>query len=145
MPTFPLGYFWHLSIFAERYHQLAMYRDDVLEKQMFGAYCWMLDGNMLCSVAVGRCMFRVGKDREALDLQRCGASTTNITCKRTPGFIWLDAARARGQRWNQWRGSRGACAAAPDHPPGTVIRLRSRGTTKSTKLRTLPDSNRACG
>ena len=29
-PTFPLGYFWHLSIFADRYQQLAMYRDDVV-------------------------------------------------------------------------------------------------------------------
>lgn len=30
VPTFPLGYFWHLSIFADRYQQLAMYRDDVI-------------------------------------------------------------------------------------------------------------------
>lgn len=30
VPTFPLGYFWHLSIFADRYHQLAMFRDDVI-------------------------------------------------------------------------------------------------------------------
>lgn len=30
VPTFPLGYFWHLSLFADRYHQLAMYREDVL-------------------------------------------------------------------------------------------------------------------
>lgn len=30
LPTFPLGYFWHLVTFAERYHQLAMYRDDVI-------------------------------------------------------------------------------------------------------------------
>ena len=30
LPTFPLGYCWHLVTFAERYHQLAMYRDDVV-------------------------------------------------------------------------------------------------------------------
>ena len=30
VPTFPLGYFWHLVTFADRYHQLAMYRDDVI-------------------------------------------------------------------------------------------------------------------
>lgn len=30
LPTFPLGYFWHLVTFAERYRQLAMYRDDVI-------------------------------------------------------------------------------------------------------------------
>jgi hypothetical protein len=30
LPTFPLGYFWHLVTFADRYHQLAMYRDEVI-------------------------------------------------------------------------------------------------------------------
>lgn len=30
VPTFPLGYFWHLSVFADHYHRLAMYRDDVI-------------------------------------------------------------------------------------------------------------------
>lgn len=30
LPTFPLGYFWHLVTFADRYQQLAMYREDVI-------------------------------------------------------------------------------------------------------------------
>jgi hypothetical protein len=30
LPTFPLAYLWHLSFFADRYHQLAIYRDDVV-------------------------------------------------------------------------------------------------------------------
>lgn len=30
VPTFPLGYGWHLVAFADRYHELAMYRDDVI-------------------------------------------------------------------------------------------------------------------
>lgn len=30
VPTFPLGYLWHLVVFAPRYHALAMYRDDVI-------------------------------------------------------------------------------------------------------------------
>lgn len=30
LPTFPLGYFWHLVTFADQYHRLAMYRDDVI-------------------------------------------------------------------------------------------------------------------
>jgi len=30
LPTFALGYFWHLVIFADHYHRLAMYRDDVI-------------------------------------------------------------------------------------------------------------------
>ncbi|MGE0667235.1 MAG: hypothetical protein AB7O49_11820 [Sphingomonadales bacterium] len=30
VPTFPLGYFWHLSWFAPQYHQLEAYRPDVI-------------------------------------------------------------------------------------------------------------------
>ncbi len=30
VPTFPLGYFWHLVTFADRYHRLEMYRDEVI-------------------------------------------------------------------------------------------------------------------
>lgn len=30
VPTFPLGYFWHLSTFAAQYEQLEMYRPQVL-------------------------------------------------------------------------------------------------------------------
>jgi len=30
LPTFPIGYVWHLMLFAPAYRDLAMYRDDVL-------------------------------------------------------------------------------------------------------------------
>jgi riboflavin transporter FmnP len=30
LPTFALGYFWHLVSFASQYHRLAMYRDEVI-------------------------------------------------------------------------------------------------------------------
>ena len=30
LPTFPLGYAWHLVIFAEAYHRLDMYRAEVI-------------------------------------------------------------------------------------------------------------------
>lgn len=30
LPTFPLGYFWHLVLFAEQYQRLEMYRSAVL-------------------------------------------------------------------------------------------------------------------
>lgn len=29
LPTFPLGYFWHLTIFADHYRQLAVYRENI--------------------------------------------------------------------------------------------------------------------
>jgi phosphate/sulfate permease len=30
LPTFPLGYFWHLTIFADYYKNLQIYRDELL-------------------------------------------------------------------------------------------------------------------
>ena len=30
LPTFPLGYFWHLSIFKAQYDALGLYREDVI-------------------------------------------------------------------------------------------------------------------
>ncbi|MBT9504061.1 MAG: hypothetical protein IV092_22645 [Burkholderiaceae bacterium] len=30
LPTFPLGYAWHLVTFAEQYHRLALYRAEVI-------------------------------------------------------------------------------------------------------------------
>lgn len=30
LPTFPLGYFWHLTIFASFYKRLAVYRDEIV-------------------------------------------------------------------------------------------------------------------
>jgi len=30
LPTFPIAYVWHLVTFASTYHDLAMYRDDVI-------------------------------------------------------------------------------------------------------------------
>lgn len=30
IPTFPLGYFWHLTVFANYYKSLEVYRDDIV-------------------------------------------------------------------------------------------------------------------
>lgn len=30
LPTFPLGYFWHLKTFAAHYERLGLYRDEVI-------------------------------------------------------------------------------------------------------------------
>lgn len=49
-------------------------RRGVSERKMFGGYCWMLNGNMLCGVEVGRYMFRVGPELHAQALARPGAS-----------------------------------------------------------------------
>jgi hypothetical protein len=72
-------------------------RDDIQEKKMFGGYCWMLRGNMLCGVEVGRFMFRVGKELETEALQRSGASPMDITGRPMRGFC-MGAGRKRRRR-----------------------------------------------
>ncbi len=74
----------------------------ISEKKMFGGYCWMLNGNMLCGVEVGRYMFRVGKDLEAEALARRGASPMDITGRPMRGFVWVKEDCARGRELQGW-------------------------------------------
>jgi TfoX/Sxy family transcriptional regulator of competence genes len=77
-------------------------RTGVVEKKMFGGYCWMLHGNMLCGVEVGRFMFRVGAAQEAEALARPGARPMDITGKPMKGFVWVDAREADGAPLEAW-------------------------------------------
>ena len=73
----------------------------IAEKKMFGGYCWMLRGNMLCGVEVGRFMFRAGKELEALALTRPGATPMDITGRPMRGFVWVRAEHADGAELQQ--------------------------------------------
>ena len=64
---------------ANRMRAALWRRTGITEKKMFGGYCWMLNGNMLCGVEIGRFMLRVGKVLEAEALARPGASPMDIT------------------------------------------------------------------
>ena len=77
-------------------------RRDIQERKMFGGYCWMLRGNMLCGVEVGRYMFRVGKEQEAQALARPGARPMDITGKPMGGFVWVDADPALDAELSSW-------------------------------------------
>jgi hypothetical protein len=77
-------------------------RNGIVEKKMFGGSCWTLNGNMLCGVEVGRCMFRVGKDLEREALARPGARPMDITGKPMRGFVWVSADAADGEELEQW-------------------------------------------
>lgn len=87
---------------AERMRTALQARAGVIEKKMFGGYCWMLHGNMLCGVEVGRFMFRVGKEQEAEALSRPGASPMDITGRPMKGFVWVDASQAVGEGLESW-------------------------------------------
>jgi hypothetical protein len=45
LPTFPLGYFWHLTIFAPQYQTLQIYRPDVIIP--FGLLSMFIQGAIL--------------------------------------------------------------------------------------------------
>lgn len=77
-------------------------RQGVVEKKMFGGFCWMLRGNMLCGVEVGRYMFRVGPDLEREALARHGARPMDITGRPMKGFVWVDARAATGDALLEW-------------------------------------------
>ncbi len=74
----------------------------ITERKMFGGYCWMHHGNMVCGVEVGRFMFRVGKGLEAEALARAGASPMDITGKPMRGFVWVRADHAEGKNLTAW-------------------------------------------
>lgn len=77
-------------------------RAGVSERKMFGGYCWMLNGNMVCGVEVGRFMFRPGKAREAEALARAGASPMDITGRPMSGFVWVEADAAVDAGLAEW-------------------------------------------
>lgn len=87
---------------AERMRAASKGRKDIQEKRMFGGYCWMLNGNMICGVEVGRFMFRVGKELEAEALLRPGASPMDITGKPMRGFVWVKAGNAIDRDLASW-------------------------------------------
>jgi|SRR5688572_16634502 hypothetical protein len=77
-------------------------RNGIEERKMFGGFCWMLNGNMLCGVEVGRYMFRVGKTLEAEALARPGATPMDITGRPMQGFVWVRANKAEGKDLDWW-------------------------------------------
>lgn len=87
---------------ADRMRAALKERTGITEKKMFGGYCWMLRGNMLCGVEVGRFMFRVGKALEADALARPGASPMDITGRPMRGFVWVRAEKAEGRALRAW-------------------------------------------
>jgi len=87
---------------AELMREALTSRSGITEKKMFGGYCWMLNGNMLCGVEVGRFMFRVGKELDAEALKRPGAAPMDITGKPMRGIIWVDADEAIEAGLENW-------------------------------------------
>ena len=88
----------------ERMRTVMQGREGITERKMFGGYMWMLNGNMLCGVGVGRFMFRVGKEQEEEALSRPGAAPMDITRRPMGGFVWVDAEAVLGDGLDDWIG-----------------------------------------
>lgn len=72
------------------------------ERKMFGGYCWMSNGNMVCGVEVARFMFRVGKLQQDDALARPGATPVVFTGRPMGGFVWVDADAALEAGLDEW-------------------------------------------
>lgn len=87
---------------ADLMRQALERRQGVVEKGMFGARCWMLNGNLLCGVGMGRFLIRVGKAQEAEALARPGVEPMESAGRRMGGFVWVDADTAIDDGLETW-------------------------------------------
>ncbi len=77
-------------------------RQGVSGKRMFGGFCWLLNGNMLCFAQDVRFMFRVGKDQEPDLLELPGVEPWVHSGRRMGGFIFVDADAAIDEGLDIW-------------------------------------------
>jgi hypothetical protein len=87
---------------ADRMRAALRSRDGIVERKMFGGFCWMLHGNMLCGVEVGRFMFRVGAERKEAALALPGATPMEMKGRPMGGFVWVSAGHADGDALERW-------------------------------------------
>jgi hypothetical protein len=95
---------------SERIRDLLPGEEHVREQKMFGAMCFMLNGNMLVApLKDGSLLVRTGKDGMDAALRRPGTSLMKMNGRRMNGFVvvsgdaveddsalgeWIDVARA---------------------------------------------------
>lgn len=87
---------------AKRLRRLLASEKGVSERKMFGGLCFLVNGNMLCGIDGNRCMFRVGKEREAEALSRPGATPMDFTGRPLGGFIWVDSTHCGDASLRGW-------------------------------------------
>lgn len=61
----------------------------LLGKAMFGAWCFLLNGNMLGAARDGRAMYHVGIGAQAHALAEPRTEPMSLAGRPRPGFIWL--------------------------------------------------------
>ncbi len=77
---------------ADRVRQLlAVSQDNITEKFMFGALCFMVDEKMCVGIESERMMVRIGRGRFEEALEKDGVQPMDFTGKKITGMVYVDA------------------------------------------------------
>ena len=77
---------------AARLRAHFQYRDDVVEKKMFGGLCFMVAGHMCCGIVDRTLMARVGPDNYEECLGQQHVRKMDFTGKPLRGLVYVDPA-----------------------------------------------------
>lgn len=74
---------------AHRISNILAYRNDVVEKKMFGGLCFMISDHMSCGIVGDTLMARVGPDNYEKSLQKENVSEMDFTGRAMKGMIYV--------------------------------------------------------
>lgn len=71
---------------------LTWHGDELTERKMFGALCFMVRGSIVCGVMGSEMILRVGPDQQEWALEQEHTRVFDFTGKPSKGFIYVEAA-----------------------------------------------------
>ena len=74
---------------AERVARLLKSRKRIMQRQMFGGVCFLLNGHMCCGVESRRLMVRVGQEQYHAALGKRHARPMDFTGRPLNGFVFV--------------------------------------------------------
>ena len=83
---------------AERIRRTMPPAGDIVERRAFGGVMFLLDGKMLCGIAKGDLMVRVGAEAYEAALARRHVRPMDFTGRPLTGFVFVSPAGTRTER-----------------------------------------------
>jgi len=74
---------------AKRIESILKSRREVTQKKMFGGFCFLLNGNMLCGINGHKLMVRVGQQNYEFALKQKHVTEMDFTGKPLKGMIYV--------------------------------------------------------
>jgi hypothetical protein len=91
---------------ATRTRDVLAYRNNVVEKRMFGGLCFLQNGNMLVGVWKESLIARLGPDQAKQALRKPHIGEMNITDKPMKGWVMIEPEGVENSHhlkaWIQW-------------------------------------------